>query len=173
MRNLISRLSLKPYHGEYKVAVIENFENVSAEGASSILKTLEEPSPSTILILLAKSREYLLPTIVSRVQTIEFNDFVFNADELDAEQRTALNSYQNLRNCNVGLRLSAVKEFSDFESAELLEFLATWLADEHQQLRSGHPEQVKNAKLLCEAIGGLDRNFNKKLVLEKLFLNLV
>ncbi len=72
MRKLLSRLSVKPFSGQYKVAIIDNFESANPQTANALLKTLEEPSPSTIIIAVSGSRA-LLPTIVSRCQEFVFN----------------------------------------------------------------------------------------------------
>jgi hypothetical protein len=45
---------------------------LTPEGANCLLKTLEEPVPQTILILLAESLDRLLPTLVSRCQSVPF-----------------------------------------------------------------------------------------------------
>jgi DNA polymerase-3 subunit delta' len=72
MRELASKLSLKPYRGDRIVVIVDNFESVSNEAASSILKTLEEPNASVVLILVCANRRALLPTIVSRSQLVNF-----------------------------------------------------------------------------------------------------
>ena len=70
----ISRLSLKPFIGKYKVAIINNAENLNQQSGNALLKTLEEASGSTIIILVAGFGK-LLPTIVSRCQTFNFHGF--------------------------------------------------------------------------------------------------
>lgn len=51
---------------------------MKAEGANALLKTLEEPPPDTLLILLATERDLLLPTIVSRCQQVRFTSLPIN-----------------------------------------------------------------------------------------------
>ena len=63
---------LRPVHGERKVAVIDDADFLAEEGANALLKTLEEPPPGCVLILVAASAERLLPTIRSRCQSIRF-----------------------------------------------------------------------------------------------------
>jgi DNA polymerase-3 subunit delta' len=74
IREFATRLSYKPFSGKYKVALLANVQNLNEESGNALLKTLEEPSPSTILILVADGRK-LLPTIISRCQVINFNAF--------------------------------------------------------------------------------------------------
>lgn len=70
IRNLQHDLSLKPHSGDYKIAVIDNFERASTGAANALLKTLEEPPKHVILILTASSLNQLLPTIISRCQIL-------------------------------------------------------------------------------------------------------
>jgi len=79
--DFMSRLSLKPFLGAKKIAIINNAQNLNLQSGNALLKTLEEPSPSTIIILVAESRK-VMPTIVSRCQVLNFN--ILNEDELKA-----------------------------------------------------------------------------------------
>jgi DNA polymerase-3 subunit delta' len=71
MRQLQHAASLKPYQGRYRVFIIDGAEHLSEEGANSLLKTLEEPAPNVIIVLLTTDYGLLLPTIVSRCQRVE------------------------------------------------------------------------------------------------------
>jgi DNA polymerase III subunit delta' len=66
VRALIDSLTLKSYRGGYKVAVILGAETLNASGANAFLKTLEEPTANTLLILAARPSHRLPPTIASR-----------------------------------------------------------------------------------------------------------
>jgi DNA polymerase-3 subunit delta' len=66
VRALIEALSLKSYRGGYKVGVIEGAESLNANGANAFLKTLEEPTANTLLILIARPSHRLPATIASR-----------------------------------------------------------------------------------------------------------
>jgi DNA polymerase-3 subunit delta' len=72
IRDLISWLSLKPYSGQFKGAIIDSSQSMNQEAQTALLKTLEEPKGKTILILISDNSEHLLPAILSRVQTIKF-----------------------------------------------------------------------------------------------------
>ena len=72
--NFISKLAFKPFFAKKKVGIIHNAQNLNRQSANALLKTLEEPSESTIIILLSNSKS-LLPTIVSRCQVLNFNSF--------------------------------------------------------------------------------------------------
>jgi DNA polymerase-3 subunit delta' len=66
VRGLIEALALKSYRGGYKVGVIEGAEALNANGANAFLKTLEEPTQNTLLIMVARPNHRLPATIASR-----------------------------------------------------------------------------------------------------------
>lgn len=65
-------LSLKPMAGDRKVAVIDDAERMNVESSNALLKTLEEPPPQSLLILIASNSDAILPTIRSRCQQVRF-----------------------------------------------------------------------------------------------------
>ncbi|MBI3627046.1 DNA polymerase III subunit delta' [Candidatus Uhrbacteria bacterium] len=71
VRELISRLNKKPIMGKHQVAIIHGAEKMSLEACNALLKTLEEPAPNTLIILIA-DQDRLLSTIKSRCQVIKF-----------------------------------------------------------------------------------------------------
>lgn len=73
VRELIASVSLGPIAGTKKVVIINNAEQLNKSGANALLKTLEEPGESTVLILVASERPLL--TILSRCQKFNFNPF--------------------------------------------------------------------------------------------------
>ncbi len=69
---LCHEIAMKPYQGGRKIAIIDDADYLNAEGANSLLKTLEEPPPRSVLILIGTSPAKQLPTIRSRCQLIRF-----------------------------------------------------------------------------------------------------
>ncbi len=72
IRELIQKLSLKPYSAFLKVAMIDQAHLMNSEAQNCFLKTLEEPKGNTILILITEAPETLFPTIRSRCEIIKF-----------------------------------------------------------------------------------------------------
>lgn len=70
-QEIYRKLSLKTYEGKYKIMLIWLPEKMNQEGANKILKILEEPPASTVFMLVSEKPAELLPTILSRVQTIK------------------------------------------------------------------------------------------------------
>ncbi len=65
-------ISLKPLMGGRRVAILDDADYLAVEGANALLKTLEEPPPNSVLILIGTSGEKQLPTIRSRCQNVFF-----------------------------------------------------------------------------------------------------
>jgi DNA polymerase-3 subunit delta' len=72
MLELCQRFALKSMHGRGKVGIVDDADDLNEEAANRFLKTLEEPPPRSVLILIGSSRERQLPTIVSRCQVVRF-----------------------------------------------------------------------------------------------------
>ncbi|MGL4514248.1 MAG: ATP-binding protein [Lacipirellulaceae bacterium] len=65
-------LALRPAVSPRRVAVIDDADYFSAESANCLLKTLEEPPPRSLLVLIGTSLARQLPTIRSRSQVVRF-----------------------------------------------------------------------------------------------------
>ncbi len=71
-REIVRVSSLAPSEGDRKVLILDEFHLLSPEGAAIMLKTIEEPPPSTMFIVLADFVPHDLITISSRCARIEF-----------------------------------------------------------------------------------------------------
>lgn len=72
IRELKYSLSLSPYQLKCKIAVVNSVDRLTTEAANALLKTLEEPTASSILILIGAEIKNILPTIISRCQVVRF-----------------------------------------------------------------------------------------------------
>lgn len=66
-------LSRLPMNADRKIAIIDDASAMNTESANAFLKTLEEPQPHALLLLIADNLDALLPTIRSRCQTVRFD----------------------------------------------------------------------------------------------------
>lgn len=73
IRHLRKDMELRSLLGGWKVAVIEEAHTLEIEAANALLKTLEEPQPRCLWILLTSQRELLPRTIPSRCFTVAFS----------------------------------------------------------------------------------------------------
>ena len=69
---IIKDNGLKPYEAKVKVYIIDEADALTEEAANALLKTLEEPSMASMLILITERPSALLPTIRSRCQIVSF-----------------------------------------------------------------------------------------------------
>lgn len=71
MRDLLSRVALGT-PGRWKVYIIDEVHQLTADAASALLKTLEEPPSRVVFVLATTDPQKVLPTILSRTQHFEF-----------------------------------------------------------------------------------------------------
>jgi len=69
---LLRDLSLKSFSGGHKVVLIDDAHTMNDEAANCLLKTLEEPPPGSVIILITPRPDALPETILSRCQMIRF-----------------------------------------------------------------------------------------------------
>lgn len=72
VRELQQQLSLRPLEAPRKICIIDGADWLNTAAGNALLKTLEEPSGSTLLLLLSAHAEGVLPTIRSRCQRLPF-----------------------------------------------------------------------------------------------------
>jgi DNA polymerase-3 subunit delta' len=83
IRNLKRALSRKSFSGGYKVCLIDDADKMNLQAENALLKTLEEPTPDTVIILITAKPYHLLPTVLSRCQHLKFQSLApFDASEL-------------------------------------------------------------------------------------------
>ncbi|MFH1004991.1 MAG: hypothetical protein V1781_05800 [Bacteroidota bacterium] len=70
---ILHKLLLTTYEGEFKVVIIWMPEKMNISAANKLLKILEEPSDKTLFLLVTENEEQLLRTIVSRTQLVKVN----------------------------------------------------------------------------------------------------
>ncbi|MBI4598121.1 MAG: hypothetical protein HY737_06975 [Candidatus Omnitrophica bacterium] len=70
IRQVLSRVALRPYSAACQVVIIDGAERLTEEAANALLKALEEPSASTKFFLTTSALPQCLPTIVSRCQLV-------------------------------------------------------------------------------------------------------
>lgn len=73
IRSLQHSLSMRPYEAEVRVVIVTGAQHMTPSAANAFLKTLEEPPPGTVLILIAERVSEMMPTVVSRCRRIHFN----------------------------------------------------------------------------------------------------
>jgi DNA polymerase-3 subunit delta' len=73
VRNLKRVSSFTSVEGSWKVFLVFDADKMNPEASNSLLKTLEEPTDKTLLVLTTSEKDRLLPTIISRCQLVQFS----------------------------------------------------------------------------------------------------
>ena len=92
IRNLTEQVRIPPQIGRYSVYIIDEVHMLSQAAFNAFLKTLEEPPAHAIFILATTEKHKILPTILSRCQTYDFNrisvsDMVKNMKQIAAAEQ--------------------------------------------------------------------------------------
>ena len=91
IKALIEKVQVPPQVGKYSVYIIDEVHMLSQAAFNAFLKTLEEPPAHAIFVLATTEKHKILPTILSRCQTYDFNrigipDMVRNLREIAAKE---------------------------------------------------------------------------------------
>jgi DNA polymerase-3 subunit delta' len=71
VRGVIDMESRYPFEARYRVVIIDPAERITPTAGNSLLKTLEEPSPHTVFVLVAAAPDDMLETVISRCRRID------------------------------------------------------------------------------------------------------
>lgn len=91
IKNLMDQVRIPPQVGKYSVYIIDEVHMLSTQAFNAFLKTLEEPPAYAIFILATTEKHKILPTILSRCQTYDFNrigipDIVRNLKDIASKE---------------------------------------------------------------------------------------
>ena len=97
IRLLTEKVMIPPQTGKYSVYIIDEVHMLSSAAFNAFLKTLEEPPAHAIFILATTEKHKILPTILSRCQTYDFNrisieDIVKNLSNIARQEGIAVDS---------------------------------------------------------------------------------
>ena len=143
--DFIEKLSYKPFLAKKKIAIINNAQNLNQQSGNALLKTLEEPSPSSIIILLANSAR-ILPTIVSRCQRLSFSPFGKKQME-EFARKNQLGPNRSLEDLSFG-RPARLKKLAEDEGFLLGEEEAVGQYKDLEKMRLG--EKLNSVSGLAE-----------------------
>ncbi|MBX9782305.1 MAG: hypothetical protein K2X48_03330 [Chitinophagaceae bacterium] len=143
--DIIRKLNLKSFESEYKILVLWMPEYLGNEG-NKLLKLIEEPPANTLFILIAENESLVLPTIVSRCQTIRIPPIETNEVAQALQQRSKLSAEQSNQ-------IAGVSEGNYREALQLIQhaeedwqsLLRDWL---NAILKTGPVAQVKWVDLI-------------------------
>tara|TARA_B100001564_G_scaffold188584_1_gene158309 strand:- start:974 stop:2101 length:1128 start_codon:yes stop_codon:yes gene_type:complete len=127
-RNIIRKLSLKPFESKYKINIIWLPEYMHNSTANALLKILEEPPGDTLFFLVSNNYQKLLKTILSRVQ-------MFKVKRCEGDDiKSYLGKYNDVTEEEVesaiylsGSNINTAEKILRDSSSDNLEYLKDWL----------------------------------------------
>ncbi len=126
---IIQRQSLRSYEGGFKFQFIWLAEYLKTDTANKLLKILEEPPEKTIFLLISNNTENILPTILSRVQSVfvpKVNDNVIEHQLIvlgqNAEQARSIAHFAD-GNWNKALQLAGAQNPDEFYAQQFQEWM--------------------------------------------------
>ena len=72
IRSLETEANFRPFEAQARFFIVDDADKMNEESSNALLKTLEEPSPTTYIFLITARPDALLPTILSRCQMLRF-----------------------------------------------------------------------------------------------------
>lgn len=124
IEDLIEKSKIRPYESNFKIIIIDNFENTTIEGQNALLKTLEEPEDFLKIFLVSSNKSKILPTILSRCRILKYKSIStdrierFLIDKNVSEKNAKL--FSRLSHGNVNLSLRYIEDSNLLEKRNVL-----------------------------------------------------
>lgn len=152
IREIVAGMALAPIQAKRKVYILDRVDLLGTQAANAFLKTLEEPAPGVVFILMGRTREGVLPTIVSRCQVVSFRHIPATEAAGILSQRTGVTSQQAriaIEACDGSITRAMVfarsAERSEFR-ARIMEVLANLSVCDARDVLEYAAELVERAK---------------------------
>lgn len=166
--SFLESLSMMP-HGDISIGVIDDADTMSEIIQNKLLKIIEEPPNSTVIILLASNKERLLPTIRSRCK-VKFSD-TEKEKGFDSKYQNAVDSILNSK-FFYKFRTSIKKDIEGKNSAlELIEMLEDKM---YRELKNGADREflIKGIEKAMDAKMDIMNGMGYMQALKRLYLDL-
>lgn len=202
IRDAKQTLSLFPYHGKYKIMIINDAHKLNISAQNALLKILEEPNQTTMIILVTHEIDRILPTVQSRSQIINFAlvedesmqkvfsqdiislsagrpglaQFMLENEDERAFRSEAIDDFNKIINGSLNERFSSAEEFSK-DIVKTLKRLDVWIWEMRKKAFLSDEMKRKDIYASMEKIQKsmetLKRtNASARLVLEVLFMDI-
>lgn len=152
IEEVIGNIFQTTFEGGWKAVVFADAERMNNEAANKLLKTLEEPPPRSIFLLLTDQPEALLPTIISRCQRVALSDCL--TDPKDDLRSTVISIAAGTASGRIAARLlkaremlallESIREQAESETAEWLRLnqASDEQADDLEEIGLGRTEAI-------------------------------
>ena len=173
---IVEPMSLAAFSGGWKVGVIVGADRMEAPSANAFLKSLEEPTPKTLYLMLTDQPDAILPTIVSRSQRVDLplsEGLLEDADYDEVAEAFAAKDAGAL-----AAKLSELKEDADDADGALVRkrFFKTVMSFVRQMMLSDklpRHQAFRNVEAVEDAFRQSERSMNDESVLSFLMDRIV
>ena len=165
---IVEPMSLAAFSGGWKVGVIVGADRMEAPSANAFLKSLEEPTPKTLYLMLTDQPDAILPTIVSRSQRI---DLPLSEGLLEGEDYDAVSELFAAKDAaGLAAKLAELKDGADDADAQLARkrFFKTLMSFVRQLMLSEkipRHQAFRNVEAVEDAYHQSERSMNDEAVL--------
>lgn len=122
VRQLEQRLSFPPHEGRHRLVLIDGADRLNLNAANALLKSVEEPRPRTLFVLVASAAHLVAPTLVSRCQRVRFSPLEIAVVEQVVELHDHGASHEEVR-AAVGLSEGSAKRALRLLEGEQIAFI--------------------------------------------------
>ncbi|MCL2204468.1 MAG: hypothetical protein FWB88_11090 [Defluviitaleaceae bacterium] len=169
-------MAMKPFTYRCKVFILDKAETLTPAAQNALLKTMEEPAPYGVFLLLAHSVESLLPTVRSRCVVLRHDAGPTEADTQDAERESLVQDItRTAHELDILDAMALYKRFEPYkESKESAKHLLDMLYTAYgQTLRERQSPYAFNAvEAVAHAKKVLAQNGNFQLTIELMLLKI-
>lgn len=159
IRSALHTMHLTPSMGKHRFSIIPQAEKLTTEAANALLKMLEEPPASSVVVLCSTSERAVPATVRSRCQTLYFSS-VSTSTVVDALVETGVPQQRALalarRSCGCpGIALAHTTDVTDAETEAMRTLSESLLHTPWQRAltaRNSIPRQRDGARQQCEAL---------------------
>ncbi len=170
LREVITWSTLSSFNGAHKIVILKNFQQLSIAGSNLLLKTLEEPTGKALFLLLSDNWK-ILPTIRSRCTIFSYrgleSNLIDGTEELE-ELNTAF--VDAVGSKSLAHRLLLVSRLAESSTEDVISIIYKYAQKLAKNLNT--EKDVLNMQLANVALSQLQGNFNTKLTLQNLLINI-
>lgn len=161
-RSIKTFLSQKPFNHPNKIVIIYQADKLNNESQNALLKTLEDPGKDSYLIITTSKPSKLLPTIISRCQSIKLK----NKINLEFKENKPLNISHDIK------KDLLISESLSKDKTQVLPLLEEQLQIYQQILiKDPSPQNSQFTQKIIKAIQMVESNVDPKSALDFLFLS--
>lgn len=165
---IVEPMSLASFSGGWKVGVIIGADRMEAPSANAFLKSLEEPTPRTLYLMLTDQPDAILPTIISRSQRIDLPLSEGLLEEADYED--VASAFAAKDSAALASKLADLKDDADDADVQLVRkrFFKTIMSFARQMMVDGKLprfQAFRNIEAIEDAYRQSERSMNDEAVL--------